>query len=145
MKVTILSVYRDPHTVIFCLPTAIALLTIGSQFYDELSLGKERLTEEEFVQRASEYLAQQYALKMEKKNTTSEVLFDTVFKALDMNNDGYLQPREWKVIFYMWNLPDFETKAVEAFKAADTNKDGKISPEEYQEFMVSLSWRWTLI
>ena len=138
-------VYRDPHTVIICLPTAIALLTIGSQFYDELSLGKERLTEEEFVQRASEYLAQQYALKMEKKNTTSEVLFDTVFKALDMNNDGYLQPREWKVIFYMWNLPDFETKAVEAFKAADTNKDGKISPEEYQEFMVSLSWRWTLI
>ena len=64
---------------------------------------------------------------------------DTLFQALDANNNGYLTPKEWEGIFYMWNYPEFETIAVEAFKAADKSKDGKISPEEFQQFGVSLS------
>ena len=61
-----------------------------------------------------------------------------MFLALDVDDKGYLSPKEWEVLFYMWNFPDIETCAVEPFKGADKNKDGQISLEEFQEYNVSL-------
>ena len=122
-----------------CLSTVAALRIARSQFYDELSLGKLRLTEEEFVQRTSDYAAQQTALRRKQQPTATQTMIDAYFQALDKDDNGYLSPREWEVYFNIWNLPDFNTKSAEAFKVADKNNDGRISLEEYQKYNVSLS------
>ena len=126
------------NVVSICLPAATAHRSALSAVYDELRCGKEKLTAEEFLECASNYCAQQVTSRRKQQTTSFMTMTNTLFQALDANNNGYLTPKEWEGIFYMWNYPDFETIAVEAFKAADKSKDGKISPEEFQQFGVSL-------
>ena len=119
-------------------PTVTAHLSALSRFYDELSCGKQQLTEEEFLDCNSTFLAQQAVARRKQQSTATQTMLDTMFLALDADDNGYLSPKEWEVLFYMWNFPDFETSAVEAFKGADKNKDGQISPEEFLEYSVNL-------
>ena len=115
-----------------CLPVATAHRSALSTVYDELRCGKEKLTAEDFLECASNYCAQQVTSRRKQQTTSFMTMNDTLFQALDANNNGYLTPKEWEGIFYMWNYPEFETIAVEAFKAVDKSKDGKISPEEFR-------------
>ena len=104
-----------------------------SQLYGELSCGKQQLTEEEFLECVSTFLAHQNVARRKQQSTATQAMIDTMFLALDVDDKGYLSPKEWEVLFYMWNFPDIETCAVEAFKGADKNKDGQISLEEFQD------------
>ena len=115
-----------------------AYLSALSELYDELSCGKQQLTEEEFLECYSFFLGQQAVARRKQQSTATQAMIDTMFLALDADDNGYLSPKEWEVLFYMWNFPDIETCAVEAFKGADKNKDGQISPEEFREYNVSL-------
>ena len=115
-----------------------AHLSALSQLYGELSCGKQQLTEEEFLECVSTFLAHQNVARRKQQSTATQAMIDTMFLALDVDDKGYLSPKEWEVLFYMWNFPDIETCAVEAFKGTDKNKDGQISLEEFQEYNVSL-------
>ena len=115
-----------------------ALLSALSRFYDELSCGKQQLTEKEFLECNSTFLAQQAVARRKQQSTATQTMLDTMFLALDVDDKGYLSPKEWEVIFYMWNFPDFETCAMEAFKGVDKNKHGRISPEEFLEYSVNI-------
>ena len=56
---------------------------------------------------------------------------EAVFKAVDADGNGYLEPDELKVAFEKAGLPASDDQIKQSIKALDTNNDGKIDLEEY--------------
>jgi len=60
-----------------------------------------------------------------------------IFKALDDNNDGYIDAEEFKNLTQIFSrqypqLLEFSKQATKMFEEADVNKDGKLTEEEFR-------------
>lgn len=69
-----------------------------------------------------------------------EVLYRSLFKVMDVNEDGFLQVEEYRRFFENIGVVDTSfTKT--AFESIDVNHDGKLSIEEFvtsaKEFLLS--------
>eukprot|EP01116_Phalansterium_solitarium_P019873 TRINITY_DN5711_c0_g1_i1.p1 TRINITY_DN5711_c0_g1~~TRINITY_DN5711_c0_g1_i1.p1 ORF type:complete len:710 (+),score=219.58 TRINITY_DN5711_c0_g1_i1:119-2248(+) len=63
-----------------------------------------------------------------------------VFKSLDENDDGFLDPRELSLLFTKYRrqfpqLEEFASKAESLFAEGDVNHDGKLSVDEFQSIL----------
>merc|ERR1719473_2678521 len=62
---------------------------------------------------------------------------ETVFKTVDADGNGYLEPAELKVAFERAGLPASDEQIKQSIKALDTNNDGKIDMEEFK----AIAWK----
>ena len=62
---------------------------------------------------------------------------DAVFKAVDTDNSGFLDPSELKVAFEKAGLPASDEQIKASIKALDTNNDGKIDLDEFK----AIAWK----
>ena len=62
---------------------------------------------------------------------------EAVFKAVDADGNGYLEPAELKIAFEKAGLPASDEQIKQSIKALDTNNDGKIDLEEFK----AIAWK----
>ena len=60
----------------------------------------------------------------------TEKIETLVFEAFDVNNDGYIDFKEFMIVFYLLNNGTPEEKTRQAFKLCDIDKDGTVSYAE---------------
>ncbi|OWF51891.1 EF-hand calcium-binding domain-containing protein 1-like [Mizuhopecten yessoensis] len=74
-------------------------------------------------------------LLYEEFKMTDDVLMDRIFRAFDVDADGYLSDEEWVLGFSTFLKGSLEEKMKYTFKVYDQNADGFISREEMFQFL----------
>lgn len=92
------------------------------------------MTEKVFIESLRKQLRDPEVMKV------IDVLYHSLFKVMDVNEDGYLQVEEYRRFFE--NIGVVETSFTNAaFESIDVNQDGKLSFEEFvtaaKEFLFS--------